>query len=165
MRRRSRMRRIAKWVGLALCSLLAALLMYSSPWMKGGHAWGLNSINTVIAVFDGGILAVRFEQPAVLPDESHVASFAAASINRAIPLSYEFVWWPVTDPFVGIIAVFVPLWIPLGLFLVPTAFLWSRDRRRIPFGHCQKCGYDLTGNVSGVCPECGATAAKKGDAA
>jgi hypothetical protein len=22
-------------------------------------------------------------------------------------------------------------------------------------GHCKKCGYDLTGNVSGRCPECG----------
>ncbi|MBN1342741.1 MAG: hypothetical protein JXQ73_08690 [Phycisphaerae bacterium] len=22
-------------------------------------------------------------------------------------------------------------------------------------GHCGRCGYDLTGNVSGVCPECG----------
>ncbi|GMU22893.1 MAG: hypothetical protein AMXMBFR13_29770 [Phycisphaerae bacterium] len=22
-------------------------------------------------------------------------------------------------------------------------------------GHCQSCGYDLTGNTSGVCPECG----------
>ena len=22
-------------------------------------------------------------------------------------------------------------------------------------GHCRKCGYNLTGNVSGVCPECG----------
>jgi rubrerythrin len=27
--------------------------------------------------------------------------------------------------------------------------------RRIPPGHCQRCGYNLTGNVSGVCPECG----------
>jgi hypothetical protein len=27
-------------------------------------------------------------------------------------------------------------------------------RRRRP-GHCPACGYDLTGNVSGVCPECG----------
>ena len=24
---------------------------------------------------------------------------------------------------------------------------------------CQKCGYDLNGNVSGVCPECGEVAA------
>lgn len=22
-------------------------------------------------------------------------------------------------------------------------------------GHCRKCGYDLTGNTGGVCPECG----------
>ena len=29
------------------------------------------------------------------------------------------------------------------------------DRRRFPAGHCQKCGYDLTGSVSGRCPECG----------
>jgi RNA polymerase subunit RPABC4/transcription elongation factor Spt4 len=36
------------------------------------------------------------------------------------------------------------------------AWLWWPDRRRIRLGHCHKCGYDLTGNVSGVCPECGA---------
>ena len=28
-------------------------------------------------------------------------------------------------------------------------------RSRYPAGHCRECGYDLTGNVSGVCPECG----------
>ncbi|UCC32219.1 MAG: hypothetical protein JSU86_08035 [Phycisphaerales bacterium] len=27
--------------------------------------------------------------------------------------------------------------------------------RRHPPGHCQKCGYNLAGNVPGVCPECG----------
>jgi hypothetical protein len=44
------------------------------------------------------------------------------------------------------------------LFLVlagVTAIVWSRHRRRIRPGHCQKCGYNLTGNVSGLCPECG----------
>jgi len=30
-----------------------------------------------------------------------------------------------------------------------------RRRRRLKSGLCGKCGYDLTGNVSGVCPECG----------
>ncbi|MCG3132419.1 MAG: hypothetical protein FLDDKLPJ_03258 [Phycisphaerae bacterium] len=29
-------------------------------------------------------------------------------------------------------------------------------RGRYPRGLCHACGYDLTGNVSGACPECGA---------
>ncbi|MCH7719367.1 MAG: hypothetical protein IH988_00050 [Planctomycetes bacterium] len=51
----------------------------------------------------------------------------------------------------------VNLWIGC-LFAVAfaTAYLFYRDRnRRHPPGHCKKCGYDLQGNVSGVCPECG----------
>jgi predicted Zn-ribbon and HTH transcriptional regulator len=35
-----------------------------------------------------------------------------------------------------------------------------RERRPfLPPGHCQSCGYNLTGNVSGVCPECGTSVA------
>jgi len=49
----------------------------------------------------------------------------------------------------------VPMLAVFALIAVPTAWLWWRDRRRIPPGHCQKCGYNLTGNVSGRCPECG----------
>lgn len=32
-----------------------------------------------------------------------------------------------------------------------------------PRGLCQGCGYDLTGNVSGRCPECGATISSRSD--
>jgi hypothetical protein len=38
---------------------------------------------------------------------------------------------------------------------VPVVFDSVRALRRPPLGHCQSCGYDLFGNVSGVCPECG----------
>ena len=31
----------------------------------------------------------------------------------------------------------------------------SLRRHKYAPGHCQTCGYDLTGNTSGVCPECG----------
>jgi hypothetical protein len=33
--------------------------------------------------------------------------------------------------------------------------IWRLLHRRPPAGHCQECGYNLKGNVSGVCPECG----------
>jgi hypothetical protein len=50
----------------------------------------------------------------------------------------------------------LPLWIPFVLIGLPTGWLWWRDRRRVAAGCCAACGYDLTGNVSGRCPECGA---------
>ena len=51
--------------------------------------------------------------------------------------------------------VYIPIWMPFLLTAVPTAIIFWRDRRRIPAHCCQGCGYDLTGNTSGVCPECG----------
>ena len=38
---------------------------------------------------------------------------------------------------------------------VPTWRARWEARWRYPQGHCQTCGYNLTGNTSGVCPECG----------
>lgn len=35
-------------------------------------------------------------------------------------------------------------------------WLLARHRHFVDARHCRKCGYDLTGNVSGRCPECGA---------
>jgi hypothetical protein len=49
----------------------------------------------------------------------------------------------------------VALWVPLLLVATPTAFLWRAARRRPPSHCCQECGYNLTGNTSGTCPECG----------
>ncbi len=57
--------------------------------------------------------------------------------------------------------VVVPIWMPLVAIGAATAYLWWTDRRPIPPGHCQKCGYNLTGNVSGRCPECGTAVARQ----
>lgn len=44
------------------------------------------------------------------------------------------------------------------LFGVWWAYVYVvRYNRSIRYGYCAACDYDLTGNVSGVCPECGAT--------
>jgi len=48
---------------------------------------------------------------------------------------------------------FVLVIVALGTW---TAFIW-RNRKAIPPGLCCRCRYDLTGNESGVCPECGAS--------
>jgi hypothetical protein len=38
----------------------------------------------------------------------------------------------------------------------PGGRLWrDEQQRRRKLGLCLRCGYDLTANVSGVCPECG----------
>lgn len=59
-----------------------------------------------------------------------------------------------TVPWFVTTAVGVPLW-PLGLAVVtPSGFILWRALRRVRPGHCG-CGYNLTGNVSGRCPECG----------
>ncbi|MFH1746136.1 MAG: hypothetical protein ABIG44_03725 [Planctomycetota bacterium] len=51
------------------------------------------------------------------------------------------------------------LWLPFILFGVsPAIALISnpiRRYRRRKRGFCVPCGYNLTGNVSGICPECG----------
>lgn len=54
------------------------------------------------------------------------------------------------------IRVSLDLWFPtlvLGLLLANRLFSHYREMRRE--GICDQCGYDLTGNVSGNCPECG----------
>ncbi|MBN1490435.1 MAG: hypothetical protein JXA69_11015 [Phycisphaerae bacterium] len=48
----------------------------------------------------------------------------------------------------------VTLWYPAIAFAVLPLLWWYRRARPKP-GCCRKCGYNLTGNVSGRCPECG----------
>lgn len=62
---------------------------------------------------------------------------------------------PPRDPFVLIRWHELPLWVLLVALGAPAGVLFWRDRRRYPAHCCQACGYELTGNTSGVCPECG----------
>lgn len=49
----------------------------------------------------------------------------------------------------------LPCWLSMLLTTIPAVILQRKLRRPAP-GHCKSCGYNLTGNMSGVCPECGA---------
>jgi hypothetical protein len=59
-------------------------------------------------------------------------------------------------PLIRNFEIIAPLWFPAILLSVPPSIWLARQRRKRKLrGCCAKCGYNLTGNVSGVCPECG----------
>ena len=58
----------------------------------------------------------------------------------------------------------LPVWAaPLWAIIWAFAWVGLRNRlfRRWPGSRCLACGYDLTGNVSGCCPECGQPVERK----
>lgn len=87
------------------------------------------------------------------------ALIAFLAPRRAVRLALLFAVMAVLSP----LLLWVRIWVfrellTIAVFPVPivTAWLITRVRSRRPrAGDCQKCGYDLTGNISGVCPECG----------
>ena len=146
----SRTRRILKWTGASLCVLILA-------------AWGI-SLRWVTAMTFGrtGLFCVT---------DRGFLEFGILSYLDTLPKPrFEVVaWqgfgigWPSLPHTVGSldIALAIPFWLLLLLTAIPTAWLWHRDRRLFssPPDHllCRGCGYDydLSGNLSGVCPECG----------
>jgi hypothetical protein len=50
----------------------------------------------------------------------------------------------------------VPIWLPMGLFMLAALVRMYQFARQVrETGCCNRCSYDLTGNTSGTCPECG----------
>jgi hypothetical protein len=174
---RSRTRRVLKWTGTLVCVLILGV------WVCSGWCLvRLGVVGGIIRTFAGGPripnphesikiggggfsvtyipLSLREDfarqhtsekdRPEELPPfyfESHFADAGGPYFWMWLPSFYTVGTFQRT--------INVPCWIPFVLLAVPTALLWYRARRPIPPGHCQKCGYDLTGNVSGRCPECG----------
>ena len=48
----------------------------------------------------------------------------------------------------------------MGLLCRALAVHWPDFSEPIDDGHCKVCDYNLTGNVSGICPECGTAISK-----
>jgi hypothetical protein len=81
------------------------------------------------------------------------------TLLRAMPLGA-----PATDWRFRSLTVIIPLTVPLASSIMSlmaygmaTLLFGPRavQKRRRKKGLCLTCGYDLQGNVSGVCPECG----------
>jgi hypothetical protein len=161
---RQRPRRTLKWVGTVVCLLIVAAfavrfvgVLFYYPQFVPQHLDRLLAFYLV-----EGSLGVRIGEA--------VPSFNRYGLSFRNDFSKKKTWkawaWyqrprlvlnsPSKDSYA-----FVPLWVPFLLVFIPTAYLWYRDRRHIPPGHCQRCGYDLTRNESGRCPECGTEVPKE----
>jgi hypothetical protein len=145
--------RILKWAGTLVLTLIGLACAVSIPWfwqyLRNAKPYGDPGQFQVGVFLSKGCVVVSY-------DTHHFKWEQGLRVHRHDVVWLE--WQPYYDlsglPHACII--FLPLWIPFLIVALPTAFLWWRDhRRRISPGHCRKCGYNLTGNVSGICPECG----------
>ena len=152
MRRRSRTRWILKWVGLVGCGVLTAVWLG----MLGRYVeyWSWDGRRHLLAVYmPPGGFGFRYEignnprpslsghgwrsnRKPMFPTDGWLPRYGLA--GKAWPNAW----------------LYCPAWCLILVLAIPTGILWYRDRRP-PRGHCQQCGYDLTGNVTGICPECG----------
>jgi len=180
MKRRSRTRRVLKWIGTAGCALILFTWFASALFGVGrcsSSGW---------AVFvDGGLFAVYWQPPALRGEGitlalrimrgnefvakteptirgrihaecSDASNYDRLVITRCYPRRFVIgqAWRRLSPGRWGFQGMAISLWVPLLIVAVPTVLLWWSDRQ-FPEGHCQNCGYSLTGNVSGRCPECG----------
>ncbi len=56
----------------------------------------------------------------------------------------------------------LPMWVPVAVLFVSSVALWLK-KLSCTASDCHNCGYNLTGNLSGRCPECGCTTSRRED--
>ncbi len=140
MRRRIR-KRTLKWAGLGLCSALAGMLIFGLFWNACycGSNWAIGSANLTLH-------GSTFPNPDLLADASPGWHFGH--------VEGQPIWWPKLIRVTALKTLCIPIWMFLMPAATATAYLWYADRRPQIGG--MNCGYNLTSNASGVCPECGA---------
>ena len=148
-RPRHRLRRRMKWAGTLGCATIATLFV-SSIFCSVVFC-GLDRVY-VIAHGCAKIITSDYPYRTV-----GVRIRKTSRMVRKYWYRMYFVWPSIQHQSTGRMGIIsVPLWMPFAAIAVPTCFFWQRDRRyrRRERGVCIACGYDLTGNTSGVCPGC-----------
>ena len=139
---RSRTRRIAKWTGLVVSVFIIAL------WVMSFY----REIQYITAHYTvwapRGYLLLDLYGYDLPADTIHGWCVRDANPN------YRVCWLPYFFAGPDLSRLMIPFWLPLLATAIPTVWLWRRDRRH-PRDHCQWCGYNLMGNVTAVCSECG----------
>lgn len=169
-RNRSKFWVALKWAGVVACVVILGAWMVSTTWI-------LEYLNTnenvfVSACLYAGCLVVA-RQVYEYPEDRAAKGFDPPALWRKRRITWIRSWreqlglrMPLAMTRDDVVEgcpwtpyrrteVVLPLWMPFVLLAIATAYIFARDRRWIPPGHCKTCGYILTGNVSGICSECG----------
>ena len=137
--RKQATRRFLIVTGLLICTLALVPLLLSLFFEAGyfGARWG-------VCVGGCGVGLHHAPYPAWFPRGWVV-----------IPAESCFSWLPYRgrNASNGLL-VLMPLWPWVIAAATGVVVVWRCYGRILP-GHCEACGYNLTGNESGVCPECG----------
>ena len=148
--RRSRLLRVATWGGTAVCvMLLVAYFVGFFRLVEWTSSDGAHHISTHAGSLDY-----------FWGNTKHIAWGGNRGLqSRPMTTMPSAAWWPpvsaISNPKI-MLSVRVRIWMIFALLASLTFFGWYLDRRRPARGHRRcRCGYDLTGNVSGRCPECG----------
>src|SRR5262245_34864731 len=149
-------RRVWKWAGLACSALLLAAWPIASWFAINWTA--MSSRSCVVAAARIGYLRItRLVYDAPQTPIEAISWPGKVEVKAYVPLGYLkplTAWRPSAghwqDTYGMITELVVPAWWPAAIAIPLTAILWYRDRRS-PSG-CAKCGYDLTGNTTGICP-------------
>jgi len=142
------------WAGLTVSAVLVLAFLVS---MRRQLVWHYGYSVEVVALHSGCIM-VNWSTAWLVDKPADLSSRRIWLQDRQWPV----LWWGYSKAFANRFGRFrtvvIPLWIPFVIVSALTVVAWHRSRR-VPPGHCRSCGYDLTGNATGRCPECGAASA------
>lgn len=147
-----------KWAGLVV-SLLICVVWTASLHRSWWYAWSTESLGLTTGPVGGGGYSVSVGLIVSLSEGCLSFGRGEYCLTRGWNSSWTGCSRPPIATPSGQTAnewqPSMPLLVPLASVVIETTCLWWLDHRRIPPGHCRKCGYNLTGNVRGMCPECG----------
>ncbi len=153
MRRPVRWRRVGKWVSLSVAIVISAAWSVSG-WYTAYWIWHAASGRAGFMVRTGRLDYGQSTVP-IRKQEAMLGIPPGGNARGLRRWDWSFELERIGLPSAVGFELWVPLWAPWLAASFAAAWLWALDRRRPP-GTCAKCGYDLTGNTTGACPECGA---------
>lgn len=147
----------ARWILLTVAVVI--ITMACLTW-DSVLSWGSSDESRGI-VFWGGALGLARDSSG---SDSCVPPGIEWGWNEGTPVFAEVRWPNVVPLSASSSIIVIPLWLPLVILGVGTVAAWACGRSRVNQTCCAICAYDLTGNLSGRCPECGAVIPKEQDA-